>query len=302
MQLSSFESFAHGKLMLTGEYAVMHGARALALATRYGQHLRAERTSQSDNLLWTARDADGSVWLNAEFTGHLLQAREAGAEMEILRKLLQVSKELNPLFNPLGWKVETRLEFSRHWGLGSSSTLVALIAQWAGCNAFELFFETLSGSGYDVAVALHGNHLLYRLERPLPHVEVLDYHIPEADSIRFIYLGKKQSSSSEIQRTRQAVPDALLVADVDMMTTEISQANSATDFDYLILKHEELISRMIGLPTIRKQLFKDYPLPIKSLGAWGGDFILVRVSDKSDEKYFSSKGYDIILKAEEIIM
>lgn len=302
MQPSPFESFAHGKLMLTGEYAVMYGARALALATRYGQHLRAVRTSQCDTLLWTARDADGSVWLNAELKGQTLLARETGAEIGILQKLLRVSKELNPHFDPLGWKVETRLEFSRHWGLGSSSTLVALLAQWAGCNAFELFFESLSGSGYDVAVALHGNHLLYRLERPMPYVEVLKYHIPDSDSIRFIYLGKKQSTASEIQRTRQEVPDALLVADVDTLTTEISQATSSVDFDYLILKHEELISRMIGLPTIRKQLFKDYPYPVKSLGAWGGDFILVRISDKSDEGYFSSKGYKVIRSAYDMIL
>lgn len=301
MQQSSFEAYAHGKLMLTGEYAVMHGASALALATRYGQHLCAIPSTHKNSLQWTARDTDGTVWLHVELKGRLLQATNSSPELKILQNLLHKAAELNPFFDPLGWNVETSLEFSRHWGLGSSSTLVALIAQWAECNAFDLFFETLSGSGYDVAVALHGKHLIYRLEKPKPYIEPLDYKIPDSDSIRFVYLGKKQSSYSEIQRTKFQTPDFSLIADVDAITHEISKATKASDFDYLISIHEDLISRMIGIPPIQQQLFKEYPYIVKSLGAWGGDFVLARISSKSDENYFASKGYKIILSADDII-
>ena len=37
-----------------------------------------------------------------------------------------------------GAVIETQLDFLRNWGLGSSSTLINNIAQWANVNPFDL--------------------------------------------------------------------------------------------------------------------------------------------------------------------
>lgn len=302
MNKKPFGSYAFGKLMLTGEYAVMHGAHALALPTRYGQHLTVHPGSASDQLIWRAQDADGQFWLDVTFIGMELISVELTTETELLRKLLLKARELNPDFNFMGYHAQTRLEFSRHWGLGSSSTLVALIAAWSQCDAFELFFSTLAGSGYDVAVSLHGKPLLYKLERPAPKVQLLEYTMPDDDSLRFLYLGKKQSSLAELSRTAFIQVDPVLINDVDAISLELSRVKNSADFDYLLQQHEGLISRLIGLPTIKQSLFKDYPLLIKSLGAWGGDFALARIASASDINYFKNKGYTTILPANEMIL
>ncbi len=46
------------------------------------------------------------------------------------------------------------------------------------------------------------------------------------------------------------------------------------EFEELLILHEKLISKAIGISPIQERLFSDYKGVIKSLGAWGGDFVL----------------------------
>ncbi len=57
--------------------------------------------------------------------------------------------------------VETKLEFPLNWGLGSSSTLIYNIAQWAYVSPFELSSKTFGGSGYDIACAQSMGPIIY---------------------------------------------------------------------------------------------------------------------------------------------
>jgi mevalonate kinase len=43
--------YSHGKLLISSEYAVLDGAQALALPTKFGQTLKVESTSKKNNLL-----------------------------------------------------------------------------------------------------------------------------------------------------------------------------------------------------------------------------------------------------------
>lgn len=52
---------------------------------------------------------------------------------------------------------------------------------------------------------------------------------------------------------------------------------------------------------IKQRLFQDYPRPIKSLGAWGGDFILA-TGGEAEKEYFRKKSYTSILDFEEMIL
>ncbi len=65
--------------------------------------------------------------------------------------------------------------------------------------------------------------------------------------------------------------------------------------------HEEIISEIIKLPTIKEQLFSDYPNTIKSLGAWGGDFVLV-TGNESEMDYFKRKGFKTIVPFKDMLL
>ena len=62
----------------------------------------------------------------------------------------------------------------------------------------------------------------------------------------------------------------------------------------MVKEHEEIISTIICKKPIHNDLFKDFNGQIKSLGAWGGDFILAS-GDNETPKYFYNKGYKDII-------
>ena len=62
------------------------------------------------------------------------------------------------------------------------------------------------------------------------------------------------------------------------------------------------MATILKVPTIQSKLFSDYKDGvIKSLGAWGGDFILVTGNDESIN-YFEKKGYCTILRFNDMII
>jgi hypothetical protein len=70
----------------------------------------------------------------------------------------------------------------------------------------------------------------------------------------------------------------------------------------ILSSHEKIISSVIGIEPVQKRLFPDFDGSIKSLGAWGGDFIMaVSSSDRNYiKKYFNSKKLNIIFGYDEI--
>ena len=63
------EFYAHGKLLLTGEYAVLDGALSLALPTRYGQHMEVSPLKEQ-RIHFRSLTMEGSVWFEEDlFTG-----------------------------------------------------------------------------------------------------------------------------------------------------------------------------------------------------------------------------------------
>ena len=59
-----------------------------------------------------------------------------------------------------------------------------------------------------------------------------------------------------------------------------------------------------GLHTqkpIKQKLFSDFPGGIKSLGAWGGDFILA-TGTKETMEYFKEKGYATVISFQDMVL
>ena len=75
------------------------------------------------------------------------------------------------------------------------------------------------------------------------------------------------------------------------------------EFALLMQCHERIIARCIGQEPVQKR-FPDFEGVLKSLGAWGGDFILAATKwDKSQVKaYFNEKDLDVIFGYQEMVI
>lgn len=298
--------YSHGKLLITGEYLVLDGAKALALPTIYGQDLSVKKNI-SKNLLWKSFDHKGEVWFQTELDSNLLTCHKDQESVEIEQKLIQILKEakkLNPLFltDDQGYRIETKLEFNRNWGLGTSSTLINNIASWAGIDAFELLQGSMGGSGYDIACAQNNQPIIYRLEKGLPQVNVAKFNPPFKENLFFVFLNQKQNSREGITRYK-ALPriSKKLFSEIDLITEEMILCKELNHFGELMAEHEKIISSIIKLEPIQKTLFKDYFGQIKSLGAWGGDFILASGNETTPD-YFAQKGFKTVIPYREMIL
>lgn len=306
--------YSNGKLLLTGEYLVLDGALSLAVPTSFGQVLEATATA-TRQLQWKSFDADGALWFEAAFdiaafgeTGGSFrpELRDQGNKGIAARivQILTAVKHLNPHFlkDSGGCLVENTLTFPRGWGLGSSSTLINNIAQWAGVDPFELLWRTFDGSGYDIACARHDNPLLYQLANKNPKIKEVNFDPPFKNQLYFVYLNKKQDSREAIRAYRRKQMDHGPLADqVSNISREIVDCSGLMDFDALIQRHEELVSTMLKIPTIKSSHFPDFGGAVKSLGAWGGDFILA-AGGRNTPDYFREKGYTTVIPYSKMVL
>ena len=74
-----------------------------------------------------------------------------------------------------------------------------------------------------------------------------------------------------------------------------------SDFEKIIIEHEEIISSIVKKKPIQQEWFADYFGQTKSLGAWGGDFILA-TGNKNTPNYFKNKGYATVIPYQEMIL
>lgn len=298
---------ANGKLLLTGEYVVLDGVPALALPTKPGQTLEVNMNIGESTLRWSSWDADGSLWLELELnpdTWEVLQSTDEAAAAR-LAQVLRTAAHWNPAFRPVG-QVHTRLEFSRRWGLGSSSTLMANVAAWAGVDAFDLLAATWGGSGYDVACGQAGGPILYqRLHGRSQWVEI-PFRPAFAEQLWFVYLGQKQDSREGIHRYRERSEriTSITLDEIGALTLAAAAAVQLTDFEKIMTEHERIIGSLLGLEPVQQSRFSDYPGVVKSLGAWGGDFVLATGAGTSEatKAYFAKKGLDTVLGYGELIV
>jgi hypothetical protein len=293
--------FSSGKLLITSEYAVIDGACALAVPTKLGQSMTVI-DNKEPGIHWIAKDVDGNIWFEDHFHVNdfesTLQTNETTSR---LQQIFLVAREHNPNFlvNPTGFVVETQLSFSKYWGLGSSSTLVNNVAQWANVDPFYIQQKVFGGSGYDIACAQKHNPITYQLIDQKPTVASVAFAPPFHEHLFFVYMNKKQNSRTSIQNHYRGVSDEVRDA-LNALTKRFVKTQNASEFQTLMLAHESIISKLIGIPPVQKTTFSDYEGVVKSLGAWGGDFVLA-CGPKTSKAYFSAKGYAVCIPYSELI-
>ena len=293
--------FAHGKLLLTAEYAILGGAKALAVPTKLGQSLEVAETGNT--IQWKSEDQHGNLWYENEFYITSFAPKRLDEIGKRLQHLFLEIKTQNPnCFNTsTGFSFTTTLDFDRSWGLGSSSTLISLLAQWAKVNPYQLQQEVFGGSGYDIACATTKSALVYKRTNPLqPKVTAVDF-LPECiNTLFFVHLNQKQDSQKAVAAFDQSKLTPSTLKEIDILTASFLAKTRLQDFQKLMLQHEEIIGQLIGQTPVQKRLFEDFNGAIKSLGAWGGDFVLA-CGDASTPNYFANKGFGTCFRYDALI-
>lgn len=299
--------YSNGKLLITGEYLVLDGARAFALPTKFGQNLIVEDASNNE-IEWKSYNFDEQLWYEDTITFPEIINNEAAKIETVKTTLINILHEayiLNPDFinTSQGYKVTTQLSFPKNWGLGTSSTLLNNIAQWAQIDAFTLLKNSFGGSGYDIACAQNNTPIVYRLEDNSPVVETITFNPDFTQNIYFVYLNKKQNSKAAISAYYNNKNQNLAhnIIDNNKITQAILQAKTLKEFAHNVEKHEIHLSNILEIKTIKEIAFPDFNGVVKSLGAWGGDFVMA-ISKENPQAYFNSKGYETILSYDEMIL
>ena len=302
MKHKTLSFYGRGKLLLTSEYAVLSGARALALPCSKGQKLTFEPLD-SNELLWESFDINNNSWFKAKFQlpSCSIITSSNNSISKRLCSILRRAQVLNPYFlKSQGGRVKTFLEFERLWGLGSSSTLVSNIAQWASVNAYDLLEHSFGGSGYDLACAVSKNPICYTRNKLHPLIEKVSFNPAFRENLYFIFLNQKQSSLDSIKGIKPSTFSKESLKEFDIITNDILKCKTQESFNILIKKHERMLAGILQKKTIKQLLFCDFEGAIKSLGAWGGDFIIAS-GDSDSPRYFNQKGFETVIPFERMI-
>ncbi len=298
--------YSNGKLLLTAEYLVLDGAKALAIPTKFGQFLNIKPIDEQI-ISWKSYDYEGTIWFEHRFTFEEILTQKSLENDPVYTALIEIlyeTNQLNPFFlkSSKGFEVETRLTFSRYWGLGTSSTLISNIAQWQGINPYKLLEKTFGGSGYDVACATHPSALYYQLENGLPIVEPTVFNPKFKENIYFLYLNQKQSSKVAILNYFSKCNDVKTeIKKINTITNQLVNIDNLKKFSLLMQNHEAIMSTILETETLQEKLFSDFNGTIKSLGAWGGDFAMV-ISKNNPKKYFEERGFFTLLRFDEMVL
>ena len=291
--------YSHGKLLITSEYLILKGAKGLAVPCNKGQFLKFKATN-SKNLNWKSYDFNNRVWFEAIFECKNFNYIKSNKKSisKSLSFILKETRKLNPKFLlTTGGEIKTQLEFDLNWGLGSSSTLISNLAQLNKINPYKLLSNTYGGSGYDIACSLVKRPIIYEIKNN--NYDEINFNPPFKDKLFFIYLNKKQNSKVEVDRFENIEVNEKTIKSINSITEVISKTKEYDEFNFLIRTHEQIISNVINKTSVKKLKFKDFKGEIKSLGAWGGDFILASGDDSPS--YFKSKGYKTIIKFDDMV-
>ena len=318
---------SNGKFLLTGEYLVLKGAVALALPLKLGQDMEVETSDNNEGLIYwdaflkTTRQQDNEKWFSVVLNKKDFSIKDCDdyEKAERLSNILEKAKSLNDnIFNDThDYRFSTVLDFNTQWGLGSSSTLINNISEWAEINPYELLELTFKGSGYDIACANATSPIFYQTTRQrdnettskdaskqVQRYEAADFNPDFKDNLYFVYLGHKQNSSKEVKafldKNRDYTEEIKSVSEISRL---LPKTNNLDDFCRLINIHEDIIAGCIGRQSVRND-FHGFDGTVKSLGAWGGDFILAATEWEENvvKRYFENKSLDVIIKYKDIVL
>ena len=295
---------SNGKILLCSEYLVLEGAKAIALPSKLTQDLQVTKC-ENKIIEWQSFDENNELWFEEKFYFRGSDLKYDGKKNKTSEKILLLFKYLlkaKDVKDILGNKFLTKLNFKRDWGLGTSSTFVNNLAKWAKTDPYKLLFSAFNGSGYDIACCDVKNPIFFQKKQNSISIENISFNPPFIENLYLVYLEKKQNTQTSIINYLNIKSDRKpLIEKVNFIAEEIVNCKDLNQFENLIVEHENIIASATSQEPIHQSVFSAYCQgKIKSLGAWGGDFILV-TSKNNDLSFFKNKGYNTILKLSELV-
>ncbi|MCG2793987.1 MAG: hypothetical protein L6262_10630 [Weeksellaceae bacterium] len=296
--------FSPGKLMLTSEYVAVDGALVLAVPTKLGQGFFFEEENDEKSLIfWNAYHQD-QLWLETiiDYKTWTILKTNGQKASEFILKVLKNVQDLSKTRFKAGnsYHIKTNLEFPADFGLGSSATLMSNLGQWAAVDPFLLNEKSLGGSGYDVAVAKEKSAILYK-RFPERIYKRVNYKPAFKDELIFVHLNQKQDTREGIRHYQSKPKSQDLIKEFDVLTEAVFRCQTLEEFSELMTIHEQKLSDFLEMPTAKEKYFQNYPNFVKSLGAWGGDFVLTAKSGDY-KSYFNRQGYHQIFTWQDLIL
>ncbi|RCU44045.1 30S ribosomal protein S6 [Chryseobacterium lacus] len=296
--------FSPGKLLLTSEYFVLDGALALAIPTKPGQEFFFEEIhDRNSEIIWQAYHQE-KLWLSIKINYRNWTILDTNMETpaKFVVSVLQHVQDLSNIrfHKENSYFLKTNLQFPPDFGLGSSSTLMNNLAEWAEIDPFLLNGLALGGSGYDIAVAQEKSPILYQT---LPENKIMRIEFDPGfkNELIFIHLNQKQDSRDGIALYRSKPRNNELIHELSEITKAVFLAKTIDELTLYMNRHELLISSFLGIETAKEKYFPQYGGFIKSLGAWGGDFVLA--SKFGDyKKYFSDRNFTRIFEWRDLVL
>lgn len=299
--------FSNGNLLISGEYFVLIGAKALAIPLKHGQQMKVRlRDNENKAICWEAFELD-QPWFKTEFSSanldiiHSTHKTKAIWLQKVLRTIADTSEAIE---KNKSYHITCHIQFNTNWGWGSSSSLICNLASWANMDPFKLNATIFPGSGYDIAASSAQSPIYYQLIDGIPQSIPAGFNPGSHDAIRFVYLGKKQNTAASIRTHQKAIlRNKEVVKRISCLTEKMAEENNPNEFIGYITEHEKIISKTLKMPTLKEKFFSDFDGGIKSLGSWGGDF-MIAVSQQKDpyiKEYFKNKRLETVFRLDEIM-
>ncbi len=267
------------------------------------------KASRGSDLIWESIDHLGNSWFRSHISLYDFSPVDTNDEKvsKALQKTLQNAVRLNSEFLSKwnGYKVETHVEFPMDWGLGSSASLYHLIGQWAEINPLLLYFKIENGSGCDVACVVSESPIVYNVTDDEISYTPIKYSPKFHASLFFVHLNQKQDTAKGIKAYMKVVKKRKeLASKITKITREIMETSSVQKFSELIATHEDVIAYYTGFPKVKDVYFSDFSGEVKSLGAWGGDFVLAatEMSNAEVNNYFKDKGFETVVAYKDMVV
>lgn len=276
---------------------ILEGATGLAIPVRYGQNLDVwSGDSNEEVVLWQSEDMYEMLWFEARINksdGTIISTNNSEIA-DSLKSVIKFIKEFSPQWWNQTQRLKFKIDFPKQWGLGTSSTMIYTLSEATGLDPYELLRATFGGSGYDIACAGANSPLLYsRNDFGEAQIETIPFEPLKMDQFVFVYLGNKADTSAGISyfKSLGKVPDTL-VDEISDISSSLTKARSHEYMMELLQRHEYLIGSYLKIEPVQQRLFPDFKGVVKSLGAWGGDFVCALSEDPmEDYAYFYNKGY-----------
>lgn len=295
---------SNGKLLITSEYLVMKGATALAIPAKLDQELTIKSTN-TDFIYWESFDKNNLIWYKEKFfldKGSLIYHGKKNKISDLIIRLFDYIHRFNDPKKSIGNEFIWKLNFDRNWGLGSSSTLINNLSKWAKVNPYKLLFSVFNGSGYDIACCDKSNPIIFQKKDDYLSFSNTTFNPNFLNNLFLVFLNKKQNTQKSVQNFLKN--DAHYIEEINQINNIVNGIQNVKDltaFESLIERHEKIIANILQIPTIQNEKFPKYNYGIiKSLGSWGGDFVLA-TGDERNMDYFREKGFNTVKKISDLL-